>query len=151
MTLPKNILVPVDFSEASEAALDYAVVLAARLDAKLHLLHVVTFPVLGVPEAGITLTPSVIEDLMTESQSALQKLADARRNSAKIGEVMLRTGDPREVIHWVAEEISADLIVMSTHGRRGIRRLLLGSVTESVVRTASCPVLTLRVPKPSSK
>jgi nucleotide-binding universal stress UspA family protein len=57
---------------------------------------------------------------------------------------MLRTGDARDVIVDVAKEIGADLIVMGTHGRRGVRRALLGSIAEGVLRTAHCPVLTIR-------
>ena len=57
---------------------------------------------------------------------------------------MLRTGDARDVIIRACEEINADLIVMGTHGRRGVSRALLGSVAESIVRTAPCPVLTIR-------
>jgi nucleotide-binding universal stress UspA family protein len=147
MNLPKNILVPVDFSECSEHALDYAVALAAKLDAKVHLLNAIGIPAFGVPELGVALTASVIDDLVKGNQSALDKLADPRRKLASIGEVMLRTGDARDVILKAAEEVHADLIVMGTHGRRGVSRALLGSVAENVVRTAPCPVLAIRGPK----
>jgi nucleotide-binding universal stress UspA family protein len=144
MNLPRNILVPIDFSDTAERALDYAVMLANKLDAKIHLLNVIGVPALGVPELGVALTASVIDSVVRSNQDALDKLADSRRDKAQIGEVMLRTGDARDVILRTADEVSANLIVMGTHGRRGVRRALLGSVAESIVRTATCPVLTVR-------
>lgn len=142
--LPKNILVPTDLSEHAEQALDYACELASRLDAQVHLLNVIGIPALGLPELGVALTSTMIDSLIVDNQKALDALAEAKRPKAKIGEVLLRTGDARDVIHQTAIELGADLIVMGTHGRRGITRALLGSVAESVVRTAPCPVLTVR-------
>lgn len=144
MNMPKNILVPVDFSEYAEHALDYAIVLASKLDAKVHLLNVIGIPALGVPELGVALSASMMDSIVKDNQAALDKLANARRTKAPIGEVMLRTGDARDVIVRACEEVNADLIVMGTHGRRGVSRALLGSVAESIVRTAPCPVLTIR-------
>lgn len=144
MNLPTNILVPVDFSEFSEHALDYAVALAAKLEAKVHLLHAVEIPVLGVPEVVTAWAAVTMDSVINEHQNALDKLADPRRKLARIGEVMLRTGDARDLIIHACEEVNADLIVMDTHGRRGLRRTFLGSVAESVVRSAPCPVLTIR-------
>jgi nucleotide-binding universal stress UspA family protein len=144
MNLPRTLLVPVDFSPHSEAAIDYAIALAAKLDAKVHLLNVIGIPALGVPELGVALTASVIDSLLKDNQRGLDKLAEARRATGRIGETMLRTGDARDVILHTAEEVGAELIVMGTHGRRGVSRALLGSVAESVVRTAPCPVLTIR-------
>lgn len=151
MNLPRNILVPVDFSDSSEHALDYAVELAGKLDAKVHLLNVIGIPALGVPELGLALAAPVIDDVVKGNQAALDKLADSRRKLASIGEVTLRVGDARDLILQVCEEIHADLIVMGTHGRRGVMRALLGSVAENVVRTAPCPVLTIRAPNGQSK
>ena len=147
MMTPRTILVPIDFSECSERALDYAVALAAKLDAKVHVLNVISIPALTVPEAGSMIAPTVLESAIRENQAALDKLADARRSKAAIAETLLRTGDARDEILHVAETIRADLIVMGTHGRRGITRALLGSVAELVVRTAPCPVLTIRARK----
>jgi glycine betaine transporter len=144
MTLPRTILVPVDFSANSEAALDYAVELAGKLDAKLYILNVVGLSGLAVPELGAAMAPTVIDSMIRDSETALAKLADARRSKAKIADTLLRTGDARDIIIHTAEEVAADLIVMGTHGRRGVSRALLGSVAESVVRTSACPVLTIR-------
>jgi nucleotide-binding universal stress UspA family protein len=142
--LPKNILVPTDLSDCADEALDYACELAQKLDATLHLLHVIGVPALGVPELGVAVTSSVIDSLIQDNQVALDKLASARRGNTRIGEVMLRTGDARDTIDEAAREVAADLIVMGTHGRHGISRALLGSITEAVIRTAPCPVLAVR-------
>lgn len=144
MTLPTNILVPTDFSETANRALDYAVALAAKLDARIHVLHVIEIPVLGVPELGVALASTTIDSVVREGQAELDRAVEERRNQANFGEVVLRTGDTRDTIRHVAEEVHADLIVMGTHGRRGVSRALLGSIAEMTVRTAPCPVLTVR-------
>ncbi len=142
--LPKNILVPTDFGEGAEEALDYACELAQTFGATLHLLNVIGIPALGVPELGVALTSTVIDSIVHDNQAALDRLADAKRCKAQIGQVLLRTGDARDVINQTARELDCDLIVMGTHGRRGVSRALLGSVTETVLRTAPCPVLAVR-------
>lgn len=147
MNAPSRILVPTDFSSQAENALDYACTLAGRLDATVSLLSVVGVPSLGVPELGAAMTASVIDDMIKDNQAGLDALADARRSVAKIDKVLLRTGDARDMIPNVAEEIGADLIVMGTHGRRGLSRALLGSVAEYVVRVSRVPVLTVRAKK----
>ena len=143
--LPKTILVPTDLSEGADQALDYACELAKLLGATIHLVNVIGIPMLGVPELGLAMTSTVIDQIMLDNQTALDKLAETKRCTAQIGQVMMKTGDARDVINQTAKELGCDLIVMSTHGRRGISRALLGSVTEMVVRTAPCPVLTVRV------
>jgi nucleotide-binding universal stress UspA family protein len=142
--LPKHILVPTDLSEGAEQALDYACELARMLGAQVHLLNVISIPALGVPELGVALTASMIDDLVVGNQNAIDQLARTRC-TAEVGQVMVRTGDARDVINQTAKELGADLIVMGTHGRRGLSRALLGSVAENVVRTAPCAVLTVRL------
>ena len=142
--LPKQILVPTDLSEGAEEALDYACELAQRFGATIHLLNVIGIPTLGVPELGIALTSTVIDTLVHDNQEALYALADSKRAKATIGERLLRTGDARNLINQTAKDLKIDMIVMGTHGRRGVSRALLGSVTETVVRSAPCPVLTVR-------
>lgn len=144
MNPPKNILVPTDFSAQAEQALDYACELANKLGATVNIVSVIGIPALGVPELGAAMTASVIDDMVRDNQKGLDALAESRRGKATIGQVLLRTGDARDVIPSVAEEIGADLIVMGTHGRRGLSRALLGSVTEYVVRISRVPVLTVR-------
>jgi len=142
--LPKHILVPTDLSEQSEQALDYACELARTLGATVHVLHVVGIPALGVPELGLTMTSTMIDTIVADDQAALDALVARKRGLALIGQVLLRTGDARDMIDHAASELGADLIVMGSHGRRGVSRALLGSVAESVVRTAPCPVLCVR-------
>ena len=142
--LPKSILVPTDLSPGAEEALDYACELATKLGATIHLLNVIGIPAMGVPELGVAVTASVIDTLIQDNQEALDRLKESKKCAAQIGEVLLRTGDARDVINQTAKELGCDLIVMGTHGRRGVTRALLGSVTETVVRTAPCPVLAVR-------
>jgi nucleotide-binding universal stress UspA family protein len=141
MRLPNTILVPTDFGEPAEAALDYAITLAMRLGARIVLLNAIRIPVLGMVEMGGVVTEGAMDSVVTASEAQLNKLA-SRRTAREI-ETMVRTGDARDVILEVARELPADLIVMGTHGHHGFRRFLLGSVAEAIVRTASCPVLTL--------
>ncbi len=142
--LPKTILVPTDLSEGAEEALDYALALAAALGAQVHLLNVVGIPSLGVPELGLAMASVTIDTVVVENQKAIDELAARKRTIAPIGQAILRTGDAKDTILQVAKELGADLIVMGTHGRRGLKRALLGSIAELVVRTAACPVLTVR-------
>jgi nucleotide-binding universal stress UspA family protein len=141
--LPKTILVPIDFSAGSEAALDYAAALATKLGARLVLLNAIGIPALAVPELGLAVTNTMIESLVHDNRRSLDLLIEQRCAGISC-EPLLRTGDPRDVILHTAEEAQADLIVMGTHGRRGVRRVLLGSVAETTVRMSKCPVLTIR-------
>jgi nucleotide-binding universal stress UspA family protein len=142
--LPKHILVPTDLSEGAEQALDYACELARALGAQVHLLNVVGIPSLGVPELGIALTSTMIDQLVVDSQAAIDRLAKTRC-TAPVGHALVKAGDARDVINQTAKELGIDLIVMGTHGRRGISRALLGSVAETVVRSAPCAVLTVHL------
>jgi nucleotide-binding universal stress UspA family protein len=143
MKVPANILVATDFSDNSGTALDYAVVLANKLDAKIHLLNVIGLPISGLPggwESGLSA-------LLAGSQHELDRLANAHASQATFGPTLLKVANAHEVydlIDATATEVAADLIVMGTHGRTGVSRLLHGSVAESVVRTAPCPVLLIR-------
>lgn len=137
----ENILVPTDFSPCSEQALDYALELAEKLGANVQLLHVIGIPSYGVPELGVGITATMMDNLIADNQAALDELARTRKG---IGQTLVRAGDARDVILQTAEELEADLIVMGTHGRRGLSRALLGSVAEMIVRTSPVPVLTVR-------
>lgn len=145
--LPKVILVPTDLSETAEEVVDYACELARTLGAKIHLLHVIAVPVVGVPELGMAMTSSMIDSMVKDNQATLDAFTARKAALADIAPPILRTGDARDVINATAKEIGADLIVVGTHGRRGVSRVLLGSVAETVVRTAPCPVLTVRMEK----
>jgi universal stress protein A len=133
-----RILCPLDFEEGSIKALALATKVAAQNKAELYLLHV-------CPEVMIPLGGAVTEPLMAE-QSARQRLEEiATRDLAGIQhELLVTTGDAAERVINAQSALTADLIVMGTHGRGGLRRLFLGSVAERIVREASCPVLTTR-------
>jgi nucleotide-binding universal stress UspA family protein len=140
-----RILVPTDFSATSEVALDYAITVASRFGASLHLLHVVDDPFVGGAfgsEVYITSVPTMRVHLVDEAETRLCRLLPLCRRVAARSQV--RVGRPPEVIREVAEEQGIDLIVMGTHGRTGMAHLLLGSVAEKIVREAPCPVLTVR-------
>jgi universal stress protein A len=146
MTPPRNLLVPTDFSRPSNHAVEYAVELAARLDATIHLLHAVHFPPLGVPELGLAYAATMTETMVKDAQRTLDEIADRHRGKVKMAPVRIEVGDPRDVVEKVANAIHADMIIIGTHGRRGLRRFLLGSVAEAVLRAAPCPVLSVREP-----
>ena len=139
-----KILVPTDFSACSERALAYATELADKLDAKVHVLSVVGIPSYGMPEIGVGITATMIDEMVADTQRGVDQLA---RDKPRIAQTLVRAGDARDVILQTVEELGVDLIVMGTHGRRGISRALLGSVTEMIVRTSPVPVLTVRGPK----
>jgi universal stress protein A len=143
MKVPANILVATDFSDNADTALDYAVALAHKLDAKIHLLNVIGLPLTDFPSSWDTSISSVLVD----NQQELDRLASSHASEAMFGPTLLKVANARDVydlIDTTAAEVAADLIVMGTHGRSGITRLLHGSVAESVVRTALCPVLVIR-------
>lgn len=136
--LPKHILVPIDFSPDAEEALDYACELAGAVGAVIHLVCA-----LG-PVGELPLSQKMVEELSAEHRRALEQLATRRRRQAAFAPPVVEAADPRDLILTTAAQIDADLIVMGTHGRRGISRLVLGSVAEDIVRRAPCPVLAVR-------
>ena len=139
--IPTNILVPTDFSPCAEHALDYACALAAKLGAKVHVVNAISA---AFPELSVSFT-DVIASLRQNNTAALEKLVGARRAQVVFGETRVIDGDARDVILSIAASVHADLIVIGTHGRRGLSRLLLGSVAEDIVRRAPCPVLAVRL------
>ncbi len=101
-------------------------------------MHAVIVPTYGVDVGG-----ALTATLCAETTRSLEQLI-AARPQAMFAPPTVRVGDPRDVIDAVATELHADLIIMGTHGRRGLSRLVLGSVAEAVVRSAPCSVLTVR-------
>ncbi len=140
---PKNILVPIDFSEPSEKAATAACALALKTGATVHLLHAYVIPVESVGLAQ-TVSRQYVEQFVKESKAQLLELSGRLCPQARMGPMLVESGDPKDVINHKAEDLSAELIVMGTHGRRGLSRALIGSVAESVVRTAPCSVLVVR-------
>lgn len=136
----RKILVPTDFSEHSRAAFDLACALARDYGAELLVLHVYRPPQVYAPDGIAVIVPEQPLDL--QAQLALVRPADPQ---VKVDHLLVE-GDPVEEILRVAGDRRCDLIVMGTHGTTGLARLLMGSVAESVVRRAPCPVLTIRNP-----
>jgi nucleotide-binding universal stress UspA family protein len=139
----RHVLCPVDFSDASRRAFAHAVVIAKWYDASIALLHVYRVPpiVPAAPEVlpAVLLTPEYRGQLL----ESLQRFAEASTGSTIPLHYEIRDGLTATEIVAKAGEIPADLIVMGTHGVSGFERLLLGSVTEKVLRKAVCPVLTV--------
>jgi len=142
-----RILVPTDFSATADAALEYARVLAARLGASLHVLHVIDDQYLGGSFAGelyVPEAPNLREALKQEAEQLLAQRITPRDRELIPATTAVVVGRSFKTIVDEALSTNADLIVMGTHGRTGIQHLLLGSVAERIVRTAPCPVLTVR-------
>jgi nucleotide-binding universal stress UspA family protein len=141
----QRILVAHDFGDASQAALAYALDLAAKLGARVTIVHAYEIPVYGLSE-GIALTADITGQIREASVDALDGIV--RRSARPDVEVhgMLRQGSAWSEITDAATETHADLVVIGTHGRGGLAHALLGSVAEKVVRTSPCPVLTVRAP-----
>lgn len=141
-----RILVPVDFSRHSEAALHYAMALASGLGASVDLLHVVEDPVAAGAWSG-ELSIQNVSDLRRNLIEDAERRLEGLRANAQEPKVpwllMVRMGQPADVIDEYARAFGVDLIVMGTHGRGGLAHLFMGSVAERVVRHAPCPVLTL--------
>lgn len=141
----QRILVAVDFSEDSRNALACAAALAARFDASLTLVHVVE-PHFGLPDAdGLELTEAGSDaSEFAEAKLDLRALGEQMLGPCRVVETVVRAGLAFFEITEAAKALGADLIVVGTHGYTGIKRALLGSTAEKVVRHAPCPVLVAR-------
>lgn len=146
--MPTNhFLVPIDFSEYADKALDYAIVLAQKLQARLTLLHVIQpVPMAGV-DMGMALPYPYLEDMEAEITRSMEACLHRVTAAGVQGEMIVMHGVPFHEIVETAGSHHVDLIVMGTHGRTGFMHLLLGSVAENVVRLAPCPVLVARQPQ----
>lgn len=141
----KRIMVPTDFSDCSESAVDHAVDLAQRFGARLLLLHVLEAVVYGV---DFTLTqPTASSDLRQRLIELMQERVEGLRRGGIDAEGHFVTGIPSSEIIKAAQKHEVDLIVMGTHGRTGLAHVLLGSTAERVIQRAHCPVLTVKLKK----
>jgi universal stress protein A len=148
MLAPKNILAATDFSPVSDTALQYARELARAFGATLHVVHVINdFVAEGLPP--------MYDPAFGNAQRAVREAAREQLHTAattgdltqgRLAEHLMTSTSPAAAILECAKDNSIDLIVVGTHGRGGVAHLLLGSVAERVVRTAPCPVLTVRQP-----
>ena len=145
----RNVLVATDFSQPSEAALRYARALAHAFTATLHVLHVVpdsmSLPWTAVSDAEMA--TKLQQDWEREARERLELLVSARDRSVLRVRLAVRSGDPVSRIDEYAASNAIDLIVIGTRGRGLVAHLLLGGVAERVVRTAPCPVMTVRQPQ----
>jgi len=132
----KKILCPVDFDQNSLLALRLATELAKERGAVLRLLHVVAVPL--APEVALP-----FGRMESDARIKLERLAHRRVNREVRHEVVIMMGNPGVEVLQAAKRWGADVIVMATHGRKGLRHLVLGSVAEQVLREAPCPVLTV--------
>jgi universal stress protein A len=141
-----RIVVPVDFSAASLNALEFAADVAKPVGAELVLLFVIE-PVLRAVSSYQGATAGTIQQMARDQRRAWERqLARLERRYTKRGSrvrSIIGSGAPASAIVELAQRSKADLIIIATHGRTGVARLLMGSVAERVVRTATCPVLTL--------
>jgi nucleotide-binding universal stress UspA family protein len=146
----KKILFCTDFSENSSPARSKAVEFAKAFGAELFIVHVVNSRLLGYPsfENKLPVDLALLERNIQEgAQEELESAAAECRKKVSSVKTLLLTGSPAEEIVRFADDHSVDVIVMGTHGWTGIRHLILGSTAENVVRSARCPVLTVRNPK----
>lgn len=140
----ERILCPVAFDPNSLVALRLALELAQERKATLYLLHVVAIP--PGPEVALP-----FDKMEAAARTKLARLARGKVNGKARYEIEVMTGDPGVEVLQAAKRLGANLIVMATNGRRGLRHFVLGSVTERVVREAPCPVLTVRPKTPAAK
>ena len=148
ITLQK-ILVPTDFSDLSQQALEFALSLADRFRAKLYLMHVWELPMTGSLLPPEPYPESVLTEEQTAGEEHLTKVTNELKASGFDVEPVFVFGKPYMEIVKAATDLDVDLIVLASHGRSGISHLLLGSVAEKVVRLAPCPVFTVKLPLPA--
>jgi nucleotide-binding universal stress UspA family protein len=145
----RRICCPIDFSDASHAAMEVAADLARRFGAELVLLHAYPIPGYTFPDGSVVASPKMMQDLADQAERHLEewrvqaeRLVGAPRVAAEKG-----VGEPATEIVSFAKERAMDLLVLGTHGRTGLEHALMGSIAERVVRRAHCPVLTVRPPR----
>jgi universal stress protein A len=140
----RTLLVPTDFSEHADAALELAIDLAAESRATIHLLHAYEIPISAVPPYGVELPPGLILEVRDAAARQLEKVAAKVRARGLTCEGHLIHGPPVDGIVEGAGSVGADLIVIGTRGLTGLKHVILGSVAERTIRSAPCPVLAVK-------
>lgn len=141
----EKILVPTDFSVHSKEAARMAVELAKRFEAKLYFVHVFQSVAYVLPEGYMLYSAPQLGEILDDlDKMVAAEKSDAQRAGVRSVDGDLVEGVPATEIVRYAREKGCDLIVMGTHGRTGVKHALLGSIAEKVVRSAECPVLTVR-------
>jgi universal stress protein A len=143
----EKIVTAVDFSENSDCAFEYALELAAKFEAELTVMHVINEP---VDLRGFYVPHISFEQLEKEIEQGAVKMMEefcaTRLGSFSNYKTAIVTGIPYDEIIRKADEVGASLIVLGTHGRTGLDHLIFGSTAERVVRSANCPVMTIKLP-----
>lgn len=141
-----TMLLPVDGSEVSNHAAEQGLMLAKALGSRVILQYVIDISIVTLPDAEMGISNiDAIRKSFTEQGNKVIAAFSASAGEMGVGfEAVITEGDVHDEILKMAEEKGAELIVMGTHGRRGLNRLLLGSVAESVTKRANCPVLLIR-------
>ena len=135
-----HIIVPVDLEEHTEKLIEYAAYIAGKLDAKLTIIHVVEpFPAIGDIELGMATIQEYTQNRIRHAQNFLDTLAKPYTDCEK----KILQGEIVDEIVDYAKEKETEIIVIGTHGNKGIEKLLLGSVAERVVKAAHCPTLVM--------
>ncbi len=142
MIIIRKILCPVDFSEASRNAVRYAHEFAKGMGAELVLLNIVEPRPMAV-DMSLSYVP-LEEDLEKAAREDLEEIIRMEKEKGVEVQAEVRIGTPSELILEMAEELDVNLIILGSHGKAGLSRLLMGSVAESVVRKATCPVLIVK-------
>jgi nucleotide-binding universal stress UspA family protein len=142
----KDILIPVDFSDHSTAALEAAIELARAFDSRLHLLHCYQIQPGGISPYGIAVPSSYSSEIRDAASQQLAEWQQERIPADMSVDVSVVSEVPSEAIVATAKKIGADLIVMGTRGLSGFKHVMLGSVAERTVRLAPCPVMTVHAP-----
>jgi len=140
----KKILFPIDFSECSKNVLPFALEMAQKFDAKLHLLFVARdISYLTTVDVAWELLSNTVAEVARAGENRMQAFCDKQLSDFPNYESKVVTGDPADEIIKFANEQGIDLIVMGTHGRKGLDRTLMGSVADHVIKNAAAPVLTI--------
>lgn len=136
-----QILVPTDFSENAELAVNYAIALAKQCSAKLHLLHTPVVPTYLLMDLSYSPGPEAVTRILNDAQEALDRQAQMITAAGVEHFTAIREGTVHEVIRDYAKEHDVDLVVVGTHGRTGVSKLMYGSITERVIKTVHTPII----------
>jgi nucleotide-binding universal stress UspA family protein len=141
----KTILVPTDFSKAADCALERAIALAELTHAEIHLVHAYELPsTLGALDVPLALPQEFFDQIREAAQKQLEQRVKKVNAAGLEGQGHVTVDTPARALLDAAAKVGADLIVMGTHGRTGMKHVLLGSVAERAVRLATCPVMTVK-------
>lgn len=141
----KNLLVAIDFSAPSISALDTALELAVRLGARLTIVHTVLKVAEGVPlQGGPGYDVDLYERQVREARTRIEQILRDKNTAGVDADIVIESGRPQDQINYIAEKHAADMLILGTHGRKGMNKLVLGSVAEAVLRESHLPVLCIR-------